>query len=116
MVAVQMDVGSSEHRAGVNIDVCGTLTHTGCKRNDYWVSTKGGVMSVEELERLQGIPQHFFDYKEAGISQAQYRGMIGNAMSWPVVAAVIASTLRAAGIASDLEYDMMTEAVHRKWQ
>ena len=73
--------------------------------------TKGGVLDVFEMEQVQGIKHGIFNLGEAKTSVTQYGGMIGNAVCWNVLAAVVPNALQSAGLCSDRQgVELVTRA------
>jgi hypothetical protein len=95
--AVAIDTGATTERASSSIDVMFTMTRTGCQRHDYWVTKKGGVMDIYDMEDCQGVLPGVIDIQAANVSRPQYGAMLGNGMSWPVVAAIFPPVLKSAG-------------------
>jgi hypothetical protein len=80
-----IDVGSSVGKFdSVGVGLAPTLTKTRCASGGYWCSTKGGLLTTDELASLQGWSDHFgtkIDWREAGLTSGQMGSLIGNAQS-----------------------------------
>ena len=94
-----IDLGSGR---GVSMthNMCPTITRTRGGARDYFHSRLSRRLSVGELLRLQGVPDGCLDF--AGIPERQIGMIAGNAMTVPVLAAVIREGLLAAGLAREL--------------
>ncbi len=93
----------SSHAVGHSL----CLTKTRCEQHGYWISTKGGYMETTEMELLQGFEPDDVPWKEAGLSPAQWAGMLGNGMSLNVLCQVLPFALRSAGMCSSRQLAMM---------
>jgi len=94
--AVAIATGATTDRAASSVDILFTMTKTGCSRHVYWVTKKGGVMDIYDMEACQGVLPGVIDIQAAMVSRPQYRAMLGNGMSWPVVAAIFPPALKSA--------------------
>jgi hypothetical protein len=102
-----IDAKSSERFSGWRRTVSKCLTKSRCESFGYWISTKGGPMDVGEMELLQGFEPGSVDWEGAGISKAQWAGMLGNAVNVNVLVHVIPFVLRAAGLCSQGQFERM---------
>ena len=59
----------------------------------YRCSTKGGVLDVHDLCRLQGFDSHDIDYLGAGVTDLQLGQCVGNMMSVNVLMALMPHVL-----------------------
>ena len=90
---------SAGQQKQVTIDKVPTITKSrGSGKNSFWVTSKRRFLTVPEIAKLQG-----FDYDnmlkfDKDVPLRAQGGMIGNAMSLPVLKFVMKRTLRAAGI------------------
>ena len=110
--AVCIDVGSSDYRSRCTTDdSITTITATAGHRHDFWVTTKGGVLDVYDLETCQGIWRGVFELPE-GVSFQQYGQMIGNSIAWNVLAAMAPMAFLSSGLCSLSEFEALT----RRWQ
>ena len=101
--AVCIDVGCSLARSRSSIEEIGTLTATGCSRHDYWVTTKGGALDIHDMECCQGMRRGVFNLP-LGVSICQYAHMIGNSISWNVLAGMAPMAFLSAGLCSPSEH------------
>ena len=58
-----------------------TLTKSRCEGLGYWISTKGGWLSTDEMMALQGLSVVNCDWQGADVTDFQFRGCLGNTMS-----------------------------------
>ena len=89
---------SAGNQKQVTIDRVPTITKSrGSGKNSFWLTSERRFLTVPELAKLQG-----FDYKmlkfDKDVPLSAQGGMIGNAMSLPVLKFVMKRTLRAAGM------------------
>ena len=63
----------------------------------FWIFSKHRMMTIKEMERLQGVPTQRIDIKRMA-SPRQYGQMLGNSFSVSVVGRVIRSSLISLGI------------------
>ena len=65
----------------------------------FWVTTAGGLLTTQEMLRLQGLPEHLVDTAAAaGVSDRQLRQMIGNAMSVNVLVLILSKLFNCYGV------------------
>ena len=96
-VAVDIDCGEKFRSYGV--DEARTLTKSRGGQGGPWISTKGRRTSIEEMFAIQGFDaQEYASWAEAGVSKSQMGQMLGNTMSLPVIAGVLAEALWASGL------------------
>ena len=78
------------------------LTRRHASEHSYWVSTKGGTMTVYEMALLQGITRDMLDpCKDLGMRPRAYASMLGDSMSLNVLCHVLSSALYSAGFVDD---------------
>ncbi|CAE7607080.1 ngoBIM [Symbiodinium sp. CCMP2592] len=75
-----------------------TITRSEAGRESYWCPFKGGFLSTREIARLQGFPDGLIAVRDLGISERQYRLMLGNAMTFTVVLRILPNALKASGL------------------
>ena len=102
-----IDAKASEKFAGHAIDGCMCLTKTRCEQFGYWVSTKGGWMSLEEMEILQGFNDGEVPWKSCGITKNQWAGMLGNSLSINVISQILPHLFRSAGFCTEAQFSKM---------
>ena len=82
---IVVDAGSSKKFSKASIGIASCLTKTRCSNKDgYWVSSKGGSLSKDEMMLLQGIDPSTFPESlrhRLGVSDCAFGGMLGNCMS-----------------------------------
>lgn len=91
---VDMGVGRKRARKPFTVDCCPTITRSRAAARDYWSTVGKCRLPVNALMALQG----FADTDVPGLwklSAAQVGGLAGNAMSVPVLAAVLREALDA---------------------
>ena len=93
---VPMGVSSGRAKAGP-LGRAPTVIRTDAGRG-YWCCWKGGPLTADELARLQGFPDGMVPYKDLGVSERQYKLMLGNAMTLVVVLHLLPPALYAAGL------------------
>ena len=96
-----VDLGSSTCRQVLYRDIAPCLTKTRCQANDYYLMSRGRRLTLAELFRLQGVPAHRIRLPP-GVKEAHLRGMIGNAWTVPVYAAILRNALLSTGLATVL--------------
>jgi DNA-cytosine methyltransferase len=97
MTPVVISAGHSEKYAHSSMSVAMTVTKTEAARRGYWCTTKGGFLDADEIALLQGFPVDLVPWRALQLSENQFCGMIGNAMTLPVVVCLLPSLLRAGG-------------------
>ena len=99
-VAVDIDCSSKFRTFG--IDEVKTITRSRGGSGGPWISTRGRRTTLNELFRLQGFnPSDFATFPEAGVTESQMGAMLGNAMTLPVIASVMAEGLWSAGLVAE---------------
>ena len=106
--ACVVDIKSSPRYSSHRVGLAPTLTRTRCSGMGYWCSTKGGVMTCEEMAMLQGIPETF-DWAGAGISPHQYGSMIGNTMAVNALVCLLPEFVNAAQLVALATRNTMAE-------
>ncbi len=82
------------------------LTRTRCGGGGHWVSNKGRMLTLKEMECLQGFPCGAGGLRRpVGVTDRQYAKMLGNAFTVSVVGRVALGLLRAVGVAGDTHDD-----------
>ena len=77
------------------------MTRTQAATGAFWITTVGGLLTTQEMLRLQSLPDHLVDTAAAaGVSDRQLRQMIGNAMSVNVLVLILSKLLIAMGLAA----------------
>ena len=79
--------------AHYNLDYSPCLTRSRCGSRGYWLSWLSRKMTVKEMWQLQGLPPRAFP-KDV-VSDAQLGKIIGNAISIPVLAALMQNMMTA---------------------
>ena len=102
-VPIVIDIAGSypqRHTSAANYSPCLTRAHA--SSHSYWVSTKGGTMTVYEMALLQGITRDMLDpCKDLGMRPRAYASMLGDSMSLNVLCHVLSSALYSAGFVDD---------------
>ena len=96
MTPVVIDVGCSPKFRHFRVDASPCITKQRGAAAAYWCSTKGGRLTITELGRLQGFEDHEVWWRDVGLSEQQFGGMLGNAQSLCVVDALLPHVLYAA--------------------
>jgi hypothetical protein len=92
-----ISTGHSERYAHSSVAIAMTVTKTEAARRGYWCTTKGGFLDADEIAMLQGFPVGLIPWRALKISEPQYCGMMGNAMTLPTVACLLPALLLAGG-------------------
>lgn len=91
-----VDIGASPKHGGGKITVgySPCLTKTRAKVGGHYLLGKGRMMTLTEMERLQGFPHLVIP---PGVSCGTYAGMLGNAFTLTVAGKVALALLRTTG-------------------
>jgi DNA-cytosine methyltransferase len=92
-----ISTGHSEEFAHSEKNIAMTITKSEATRRGYWCTTKGGFLDADEIALLQGFPCGLIPWRELKISEPQYCGMMGNAMTLPVIVCLLPALLLAGG-------------------
>ena len=95
-VDMVVDIGSGR---GLNMmcGLCPTITRSRGGNGGFWVTSLGRRLSSTELLRLQGVQPEWLHWR--GIPLRSVGEMAGNAMTVPVLAAVLREALKCTGLA-----------------
>ena len=94
-----LDVSGVKARAVAGRAPC--LTRSRAAPGGFWIITAGGLLTTQEMLRLQGLPEHLVDAAAAaGVSGRQLLQMNGNAMSVNVLVLILSKLLIAMGLAA----------------
>ena len=77
-------------------DLCPAITKSRAAGRDFWLMSAARRLTILELLRLQGFSSSDLDLH--GVSERQVGAMVGNAMSVPVLSAVLQEGLRVCGM------------------
>ncbi len=99
---------SVTHGGGSKMYGCSPcLTRTRCGGGGHWVSNKGRMFTLKEMERLQGFPCGAAGLRRPpGVTDRQYAKMLGNAFTISIVGRVALALLRTVGVAGDTHRDI----------
>ena len=75
-------------------EVCPTLTRTCAGSGGYYLSSWQRMLSTRDICKLQGFPT---DVKRGPATERQFRMMLGNSMTVPVMARILCMALAAGG-------------------
>ena len=94
------DADSSKTHGGgkLFVDVSPCLTKSRCETGGHWLLNLNRKMTIDEMARLQGIPDGRLQIPKAA-TEKRYKGMLGNAFTVSVVGRIALSLLRTIGIA-----------------
>ena len=102
------DIGCSKNRgrAGV-VELLPTMTATRAAQRDWWVSTRGGRIKLQELCEFQGLDGSKAKQwcADARVSRRQLGHMLGNALSCNVAERVMRVALYCAGLVAHMPVD-----------
>ena len=73
-VPIIIDFHSSERFSSYKTNVCPPLTKSRCSSFGYWCSLKGGVLSIDEYMKLQGLDASDLPFRTLGISDSAFAG------------------------------------------
>ena len=96
-VDVVVDIGSGTKRVNYMHDLCPTITKTRCSSRDFYITSQRRRLSMGEFLRLQGFVKEDFNFGD--VREREVGEMVGNAMSLPVLAAVLKEGLLVCGLA-----------------
>jgi len=75
------------------------LTRTRAGSGGYWIAGVSRLLTTREMLRLQGLPDQFVEHAStASVTDRQFRGTIGNAMSVNVLVTSKSRLLPAVGL------------------
>ena len=115
LTPVVVDARSSARFSSSRTGEFPTLTKTRSSQFGYWVSTKGGWVSLAELAALQGYFGDDFPVASAHISKAQAGGMLGNSQSLPLVQDLLAHTMYHAQLLTYDQFMVTKRAMYASW-
>ena len=90
-----VDIDSGKRSGAAMVSPC--LTRTRCRTGGHWLVHRRRMMTLSEIEALQGFPQGYLRLP-AGITESQFAAMIGNAFTVSVIGRVALRLLRSVGI------------------
>jgi DNA-cytosine methyltransferase len=98
---IVVDLGHG--RANVNMmhKVCPTITKARGGRADFYLISTACRLSILDMVRLQGLEPHRLQLD--GVSSPEVGQLAGNAMTIPVLAAILRATLIITGLAHDID-------------
>ncbi|MCP4240495.1 MAG: hypothetical protein GY772_08010, partial [bacterium] len=94
-----VDTGASPNWSSAMVGCSPCLTAS--RHHGHYVTTKGGMMTLNEMCRLQGVPPDRFDHEVAGVSAEAFARALGNAMSVNVLQRLLAKVLYSARLVDD---------------
>ena len=115
LVPVVIDAKASERFASHHVNESPALTKTRAGQFGYWISTKGGWMSLGEMAAMQGYFGDDFPVEAAGISKSTAAGMLGNSQSLPLVQDLVAHTMYHACLVSFEQFMEMKAKTYASW-
>ena len=95
-----VDIGAGRARANVMLDCVPTITKNRGSARDYYDTLLGRRLSLTELMRCQGAEPSLLKFGSAVLSARAMGGIVGNAMSVSVVAALLEQILKSLGWSS----------------
>jgi len=95
-VDIVVDIGCSPSRANMMHNLCPAITKTRAAGRDFWLMSAARRLTIRELLRLQGFSEQ--DLYLDGLSESKVGEMVGNAMSVPVLSAVLQEGLSVCGM------------------
>ena len=99
--------GASKSRCNKMVGMIMTITKTEAARGGYWCTTKGGFLDLDEMARLQGFWTGFLPWTELHLSEAQFGGLIGNAMSLNILMHLLPPLLLSSGYITQSEFQAL---------
>ena len=95
---VLVDIDCSKRYSTVGVNIARTLTRSRGAVGGPWVSTRGRRVSIHEMVKIMGFFPEEVPWEASGLSQRQIGAMLGNSVAVPVISAVLAEALYAAGL------------------
>ena len=95
---VLVDIDCSKQYSTVGVNIARTLTRTRGEQGGPWVSTRGRRVSIDEMVKIMGFFPKEVPWEASGLSKGQLGAMLGNSVAVPVISAVLAEALYAAGL------------------
>ena len=95
-VNISVDIGCGVSRFNMMHNLCPAITKTRAASRDFWRMSAARRLTMNELLRLQGLAAQDVDLD--GLSERQVGEMVGNAMSVPVLSAVLQEGLSVCGM------------------
>lgn len=92
-----IDIHASRSRSYVRFGSSPCLTRSRAALKGFWVTNRGGLMTTEHMLKLQGIKSGRLVRPEEDCTQKQFDAAIGNAVSVPVLKAVLAKICKSLG-------------------
>lgn len=93
-----IDVGATPEWSSTMVGCSPCLTSTRCRQGGHYSTVAKRMMTLKEMMRLQGIPDHRFNHKRAGVKEDDLLFAVGNAMSTNVLMRLLPNALWAAGL------------------
>ncbi len=106
-VPVVVDIGASPSFRTVRTDTFPTITRCRANGFNYWVSTKGARVDINELTLLQGFDLTDVDWKGAGATASAFAAALGNAQSLNAVSGVLPHVLYFSKLVTKEEFESM---------
>lgn len=97
---IVVDIGGGHQRTHMVHNICPTITRTRASHEDFYLVSAARRLPVRDLCKLQGLDIRQLNL--AGISNTQLGQLAGNAMTIPVLAAILRAALLVTGMAVDV--------------
>ena len=94
----------------LSLGIVPCLTKTRCMEGGHWLTRQRRMMTLSELEALQGLPPGYLRLP-TGVTECQFAGMIGNAFTVSVIGRVALNLLRAVGVVKETCEDIWADGI-----
>ena len=115
LVPVVIDAKASARFSTHRVNESPALTKTRANQFGYWISTKGGWMTLGEMAAMQGYFGDDFPVEAAGISKSTAASMLGNSQSLPLVQDLVAHTMYHACLVTYQQFIVMKAKMYAAW-
>jgi DNA (cytosine-5)-methyltransferase 1 len=95
-----VDLGNGRGKLNMVYNICPTITRTRGGRSDFYLISRADRLYAPDMFKLQGLDITKLDV--TGISSTALGQLAGNAMTIPVLAAILRAALLMTGLASDV--------------
>jgi site-specific DNA-cytosine methylase len=93
-----VDTGASLGWSSVMVGQSPCLTATRCASGGHFITTRGRLMTMSEMCRLQGLPPNRINYGKAKVSHKKFAKAVGNMMSVNVLQRILPVLLKSIGV------------------
>jgi len=93
-----VETGASLNWSSVMVGQSPCLTATRCASGGHFITTRGRLMTMSEMCRLQGLPPNRINYGKAKVSHKKFAKAVGNMMSVNVLQRILPGLLKSIGV------------------